>query len=192
MSVLKRTCAKLLSVFRKTELDHDFDEEAQSHIALATDDSVQPGMPLAEAHRLARLRFGSIAASKDAHRDSRGLPWLDGFLFDSRLAVRGLRRDRAFALTSITLMALAIGLNVTVFTVMDAMLFRGYPLVNGNDRLVYLQEPRPRGRVASRTPISRIGAPRRNRFKGWPLSHRTGPSASATATVVRATCLRSG
>ena len=66
------------------------------------------------------------------------LPWLDGLFYDLRFALRRLRRDRAFTLAAIAMLALAIGLNVTVFTVMDAMLFRGYPLVKRNDRLVYL------------------------------------------------------
>jgi putative ABC transport system permease protein len=70
-------------------------------------------------------------------------PWLDGFLHDLRFALRGLRRDRAFTFAAIAILALAIGLNVTVFIVMDAMLFRGYPIVKRNDRLVYLQERSP-------------------------------------------------
>jgi putative ABC transport system permease protein len=78
--------------------------------------------------------------ASDAHRDARGLAWLDGLLYDLRLTLRGLRRDRAFTLAAVGMLTLAIGLNVTVFTVADAMLFRGFPLVKGNDRLVYLQE----------------------------------------------------
>src|SRR5579864_9438689 len=94
---------------------------------------------------MARVNFDAVGASKDAHRDSRGLPWLEGLFYDLRFALRGLRRDRAFTLAAIAMLALAIGLNVTVFTVMDAMLFRGFPLVKGNDRLVYLQKGSPTG-----------------------------------------------
>src|SRR5438445_3926519 len=78
-----------------------------------------------------------------AHRDARGLPWLEGLFYDLRFALRGLRRDRAFTLAAIAMLALATGLNVAVFTVVDAMLFRGFPLVKRNDRLVYLQERWP-------------------------------------------------
>jgi len=145
VSALKRAWRRLLSLFNGHNLDRDFDEEANSHIDLAIEDYVQHGMPLSEATRLAHLRFGSIAASKDTHRDSRGLPWLEGFSFDLKHALRGLRRDRSFTLSAITMLALAIGLNVTVFTIMDAMLFRGFPLVQRNDRLVYLQERYPSG-----------------------------------------------
>ncbi|HUA18480.1 MAG TPA: ABC transporter permease [Bryobacteraceae bacterium] len=68
-----------------------------------------------------------------------------GLAYDLRFALRGLRRDRAFTLGAIAMLALAIGLNVTVFTVMEAMLFRGFPLVKGNDRLLYMQERYPSG-----------------------------------------------
>src|SRR4051794_12028395 len=68
---------------------------------------------------------------------------VDGFSYDLRLTLRGLLRDRRFTVATIAMLALAIGLNTTVFTIMDTMLFRGYPLVKRNDRLVYLQERSP-------------------------------------------------
>lgn len=70
---------------------------------------------------------------------------LDGIVYDLRFALRGLWRDRAFTITAIGTLALAIGLNATVFAVMNTMLFRGFPLVKRNDRLVYLQERYPPG-----------------------------------------------
>ena len=145
MSAVKAAWLRLLAAFRTRDLDDDFDKEAQSHLELAVDDYVHQGTPLAEARRLARIKFGSIAAAKDVQRDARSLPWLDAMLFDLRLSLRGLRRDRAFTVASIMMLTLAIGLNVTVFTVMNAMLFRGFPLVTRNDRLVYLQERFPSG-----------------------------------------------
>jgi len=74
------------------------------------------------------------------HRDSRGSAWLEGLFYDLRHAIRGLARDRGFTLTSIMMLALVIGLNVAVFAVADTMLFRGFPLVKNNSRLVYIQE----------------------------------------------------
>ena len=70
MSVIRQAWTRFLSVFKKRDLDREFDDEARSHIALATEDYVQRGMPLAEAQRLAQVKFGAIEASKDAHRDS--------------------------------------------------------------------------------------------------------------------------
>jgi putative ABC transport system permease protein len=68
---------------------------------------------------------------------------VEGLLVDLRQAFRGLRRDRAFAVTAVAMLAIAIALNVTVFTVMDAMLFRGLPLATRSDRLVYLGMRKP-------------------------------------------------
>ena len=149
MSLIRRAWTQLLSIFRKRDLDLEFDREAHSHLAFAGEDYVQRGIPLAEAQRLARINFGSVEASKDAHRDSRGLPEIESFVYDLRFAFRGLRRDRAFTLTAIATLTLAIGLNTTVFAVMDTMLFRGLPLAKRPDRLVYIQERRPAGGLIS-------------------------------------------
>src|SRR5580658_7210973 len=70
---------------------------------------------------------------------------LETIVYDLRFAWRGLRRDRAFTLTAIATLTLAIALNVTVFAVMDTMLFRGLPLAQRSDRLVYIQERRAAG-----------------------------------------------
>lgn len=132
--------SRFLTVFRREQLDCELDTEIRSHIELAAEDYVRHGMPPAEAQREARLRFGAVEASKDAHRDARGLAWLEGLLYGLRFAVRSLARDRGFTLTAVATLALAIGLNVAVFAVVNTMLFRGFPLVKDNDRLIYMQE----------------------------------------------------
>ncbi len=131
------------ALLESRELDREFDEEARTHIDLAAGDYIRRGMPEAEARRLARVKFGAIEASKDAHRDSRGFAWLDGLLCDLRYSVRGFAHDRGFALTVIVMLALAIALNVTAFRVMETMLFRGYPLVKNNAQLLYINERYP-------------------------------------------------
>jgi putative ABC transport system permease protein len=68
---------------------------------------------------------------------------LDGLLDDVRLALRQLRRERAFTLAAIAMLALALGLNATVFTITDAVLFRGMPLAKRSDRLVYINMRKP-------------------------------------------------
>ena len=135
MSAVRRAWARVMSFFRSDELDREFEEEAEAHLALATDDYVRCGMPRDEAERLARRKFGLARAAKDAHRDARGFVWLEALLFDARLAFRSLSRDRVFALTAVTTLVIAITLNVTVFTVRDAMLFRGLPGAISSERL---------------------------------------------------------
>jgi putative ABC transport system permease protein len=136
---------RFISVFKKADLDREFDIEARLHITLATEDYVNRGMPLDKARCRARVEFGAIEASKDAHRDSRGLPWLEGLFHDLRFALRRLRRDGGFTIAAVAMLALAIGLNLTVFTVVNTILFRGFPLVKANDRLLYMQERYPSG-----------------------------------------------
>src|SRR5215469_14172079 len=68
------------------------------------------------------------------------LAWFERLFYDLRYAIRGLARDRGFALTSIAMLALVIGLNVSVFAVVNTMLFRGFPLVKDNSRIVFIQE----------------------------------------------------
>jgi putative ABC transport system permease protein len=70
---------------------------------------------------------------------------IEAIVYDLRFAWRGLRRDRAFTVTAIATLMLAIALNVTVFAVMDTMLFRGLPLARRSNRLVYIQERRAAG-----------------------------------------------
>jgi putative ABC transport system permease protein len=83
------------------------------------------------------------ASAPKERRLLKRVAWLDGCLFDLRLACRGLRRDRGFSLTAVSTLSVALALNVTVFTVMDAMLFRGLPLATRSDRLVYLAMRKP-------------------------------------------------
>ncbi len=88
---------------------------------------------------------GSIEAARDPNRDARWFAGLDGFIYDLRFTLRGLRRDRTFTLAAIAMLTLAIGLNTTVFTIVDAMLFRGFPLVKRSARVLFLQETTPTG-----------------------------------------------
>jgi predicted permease len=143
MTTVREACTRLISVFRKHSLDAEFDDEIREHIELAAEDYERQGLPADEARRLARVKFGGIDVSKEVHRDTRGLAWLEGLFHDLRLAVRGLARDRGYTITAIAMLALAIGLNVTAYVVMNTVLFRGFPLVKRNDRLVYIQEMAP-------------------------------------------------
>jgi hypothetical protein len=137
---------RLQALFQREALDHDFDAEAAAHLDVATDEYLRRGLPLPEARRRARLEFGSIQAAKDAHREAGGLPLVGALAFDVRLALRGLRRDWTYTLASVAMLALALALNTTVFTVTDAMLFRGYPGVPRSHELVFLQEHDRQGR----------------------------------------------
>jgi hypothetical protein len=121
----------------------DLAEEIDFHREIKERDLARQGVPASQAAAAARRALGSAALAQDRSRDVWVWPWLDGIRYDLRLAFRGLRRDRAFTVAAIAMLALALGLNVSAFTIVRAMLFRGFPLVKQNDRLVYLQERYP-------------------------------------------------
>ena len=138
MTTPRELCARLASFFRKRDLDRDFEQEAAVHIELLTQDLIRQGKTLPEAYRLAHIRFGSLEAAKEQHRDSRGLPGLDGMMQDIRFAIRAMAHSPGFTFTAVAMLALGIGVNVIVFTVTDAALFKGFPLVRDNKGIVYL------------------------------------------------------
>jgi predicted permease len=143
MKTIRAGLARLGGLFNRDSRDRDFSEELASHVALHREDNLRSGMTPEEARRAALIRLGGVESVKETMREQRGFSVIDSFLRDLRYSLRGLRRDRAFTLTAIVTLALAIGLNVTVFAVMNTMLFRGYPLVQRNSRLVYIQEQYP-------------------------------------------------
>lgn len=145
MSGLRRLFQRVRAMFTREALDDEFDEEIRSHIELATDDFVARGHSGVDAARLARAKFGLTASALDAHRQARSLAWIDALRFDTAHAWRSLWNARAFALTVIATMTVAISLNTSVFVVMDAVLFRGFPLVRDHDRVLFLQEQGPQG-----------------------------------------------
>jgi putative ABC transport system permease protein len=119
--------------------------ELQFHLEEEAEQRQLDGLTPKEA-RLAALRnFGNVTLLAEGTRAVWIPVWLDQIFQELCYGLRTLRRDRAFALTAIVTLALAIGLNVTVFAVMNTMLFRGFPLVQRNDRLVYIQEQYPSG-----------------------------------------------
>jgi putative ABC transport system permease protein len=123
-------------------------EELEAHFQMHVDDNLRAGMDPASARRAAALRFGSVDAAKEEVRAR----WTLGFFEDTRqdviYALRGLRRNPAFAATAIASLALGIGAGVAIFTVADNLLLRPLPY-REPDRLVMVWEYNSR---FSRTP----------------------------------------
>lgn len=143
LTALHRSWATLLGLFSRRQQDAALNDELQTHLELLAEERMRQGASIAEATTSARRAFGGVEQTKEQYRDLRGLSWLNDVFQDVRFALRGLRRDRAFALTAIGMLTIAITLNVTAFTVMDAMLYRGLPMATQSDRLVFLHMRRP-------------------------------------------------
>ena len=124
MSALRRLWATL----RARRLDHDLDDEIAAHLAMQEDEFRAAGMTPQQARAAARREFGGVTQTVEHYRDRRGVPWLDTAGRDLRYALRGLRRNQAFAAAAIASLALGIGANTAIFTLVRTLLLRSLPV----------------------------------------------------------------
>ncbi|HKO13068.1 MAG TPA: ABC transporter permease [Acidobacteriaceae bacterium] len=136
----QRTRNRILSYFRKDALDRDLDAEIAEHLELAIAENLRSGMTPEEARRRALVQFGGVQRAREEQRAARGLPFLDVLGQDARFALRTMRRDPGFTTVAVLILALGIGANVAVFTVVNTMLLRPLPFPE-SDRLVWVQGP---------------------------------------------------
>lgn len=125
-------------LIRRNQLETQVDAELRFDYEQRIEDRMRAGMSEAEAHRTVRLEFGDLELVKEECRDARGLQALDSLFQDVRYALRGMKRAPGFTAVAITMLAVGIGVNTTVFTVTNSVLFGGFPLVERNDRVVYI------------------------------------------------------
>jgi predicted permease len=146
---MRRSINRLLSVFRSARAEEELAREMDAHLAMLEDEHVRRGMTRESARLAARRAIGSVALTKDLHRDARSFAWLDDARQDLRFAARMLARSPGFAAVVVFTMALSIGATTTLFSLAYGVLMRPLPWPEP-DRLVRLEETR--GGQASRLP----------------------------------------
>jgi predicted permease len=131
-------------MFRRKRSAEDFAEEIKAHLELETDDLKREGLneDEDEARRKARREFGNVSAAQERFYLRDRWVGLDKLVRDIRFGLRSLRQSPGFAATAILTLALGIGANTAVFSVMNAVLLRSLP-VTDPDRLVYLRTSNP-------------------------------------------------
>jgi predicted permease len=129
-------------MFRRRRSPEDFAEEIKMHLELEADELQSEGLSEEEARWKARREFGNVRAAQERFYMKGRCVSLDRLWRDLRFGLRSLRQSPAFAVTAILTLALGIGANTAVFSVMNAVLLRSLP-VSDPDRLVYLRTPNP-------------------------------------------------
>jgi predicted permease len=135
---------------RRTTFEDGLDDEIRFHIDCRTADLVRRGLSPTDAARQARLEFGSIEKHKDLARAGVGIRMLDDLIGDLRYAMRTFVRNKAFAATAILTLALGIGANTAIFSLMDALVLRWLPVYRPQDLLQVKLAP-PGNQTASGT-----------------------------------------
>jgi putative ABC transport system permease protein len=121
---------RIAALFRKRSLDRDLEEELRFHLDMKERET--------GSRAQATRALGSALLVREIAREAWGWRWVDEVLWDVRYALRQFRQNPGVTAVAVTMLALGIGVNATVFTVTNAILFKGFPSVVRNDRILYI------------------------------------------------------
>jgi len=130
--------------FRRREFE--LDEEFAAHVDLLTDENIRRGLTPDEARRGARLTFGNTECVKEDWRDQRTFPWLEELRRDVRYTLRGLRRSPGFTFVAVSCLALGIGANTALFSLINAVILRPLEVRDPGELVFFSCDRSQRGR----------------------------------------------
>jgi predicted permease len=133
MRSLRAWLLRLAALFGSERRERDLAEEMEAHVLLHVEENLRAGMSLDEARCDARIKLGGIEQTKENYRARRGLPLLENFLRDLRFGARALRKNAGFTAVAVLTLALGIGLNTGIFTILNGAALRRLPVPHAEE-----------------------------------------------------------
>src|SRR5262247_4450004 len=144
---------RLFASLRRGKIEREMDVEMRFHLEMETAENIRRGMSEEEARRAALRSFGGVEQTKEAYRDIARFRWIEDLWQDLRYGARMLLKQPGFTLVAALTLALGIGANTVIFSVVNAVVFLRLPFSEA-DRLVLVGETDARGRLGGVSPAN--------------------------------------